>query len=133
MAASLRRKRITRERETKTEPIRPQTGQPVPLSIRMNLDPAAASNAGTIGALGGNGDHQARGLRVNTELPIDAQNMDKTRTVANSDLDVAWSREELDAALSDGDIRGDGNARGARTEASTCPHGIDWDQFIEVD
>ena len=99
----------------------------------MNFDPAPVSNAGTIGALGGNGDDQGPGLRVNTDLPIDAHDMDKTCTAANSDLDLAWSREELDAALSDGDIRDDDNACGARTDASTCPREIDWDQFVEVD
>jgi hypothetical protein len=86
-------------------------------------------------ALGSNGDHRtaAGGLPVHTELPIDAQDIALTAlTTAKSDLDAAWSREELDVVLPGGDSRGDGNARGG-AHSDTCPDEIDWDQFVEVD
>ena len=123
LAASRRRQRLTDEPEPEleTEPVKP--GHP---SIRIDLDPAALSDTAILSALGGGEAGRTAGGAgpLSTDLPIDApQDMGTATTATDADLDAAWSREELDAALCGRNDRGDNINNDV----------IDWAQFTEVD
>ena len=96
----------------------PAPGRP---NLRINLDPAAVSDAAIMSALGGGGGEADAGGA--NELPIDAQDGAAADASAAPDLDVAWSREQLDAALNSISSNSSGGSSG----------GINWAEFVEVD
>ena len=122
LAAARRRQRQTDdlEPEPETEAETAEPLNPRRPSIHIDLDPAAHSGAAMLSALGA-GERaraSARAVPLSTDLPIDAPpDMGTDTTATNADLDVAWSRQELDAALCGRNNRGE----------------IDWTQFAEVD
>ena len=113
MAASRRRQRLTEEHETKCRQRLTEEQETKTEPTRPKMEQPGRPS-----------------IRIN--LDPAAVSDTAIMSAANSDLDAAWSREELDAALSGGDSYGDGNVSGG-ARRDTRHHEIDWDQFVEVD